>query len=384
MVVSHPQCTDHDRAKFLFVRVVVKMAVDIPVPECERFVASMILGGVGDAIAYKGGEWEFCRSGKRIHEALAKLGGVENIKVNKKDWCVSDDTVMQIATAEALVDCKWTNLKELYLKIAGKYKECMHDMAGRAPGLTCGASVHKLKPSLPNGYIIPFNPRGGGCGAAMRSVPIGLYYWRPDQLDSLIAVSIESGRMTHNHPTGYLGSLATALLVSYALQGQPIKQWGRSLYDTLAKAKEYVKSEGRDVKENMEAWSYFEEHWKTYLTDRGIFNPDSGDIKFPDKYGIEERDKFYRSISFSGTGGASGHDAPMIAYDAILGAADSWVELCNRGMFHGGDSDSTGIIAGALYGAMHGFKGVPEGNYKSLEYRDRMEKLAKKIHKTVT
>ena len=349
-------------------------------PAVERFIASLVLGGSGDALGYKCGEWEFCGSGRRIHDSLAQLGGVEKIEVNKRKWPVSDDTVMQIATAEALIDNKWTGLQRLYSKLASRYKECMNDMAGRAPGLTCQAFARTLKPS---DYFIPFNPRGGGCGAAMRSVPIGLYYWRLDQLDSLIAVSIESGRMTHNHPTGYLGSLATALLVSYALQGQPIKQWGRSLYDTLAKAKEYVRSEGRDVKENMDAWSYFEEHWKTYLTDRGIFNPDSGDIKFPDKYGVEERDEYYSSLSFDGTGGASGHDAPMIAYDAILGAADSWVELCNRGMFHGGDSDSTGIIAGALYGAMHGFKGVPEGNYKSLEYRDRMEKLAKKLYSKI-
>ena len=357
------------------------MAVSVPVE--ERFIASLILGGAGDALGYKGGDWEFCRSGKRIHEGLAKLGGVKKIVVDAKWWPVSDDTVMQIATAEALVDCKWTTLKELYSKMAGKYIECMYDMTGRAPGLTCQSSVSILRPAAPDGYLIPFNPRGGGCGAAMRSVPIGLYYWKPDQLDDLIAVSIESGRMTHNHPTGYLGSFATALLVSYALQGQPIKQWGRLLYDTLPKAKEYIKNEGRHVKENIEAWSYFEDHWKNYLTSRGIFDLDSCEVKFPDKYDIEERDKFYHDISYAGTGGASGHDAPIIAYDAILGApgADSWVELCSRSMFHGGDSDSTGIIAGALYGAMHGFKGVPEGNYKSLEYRDRMEKLAKKLRK---
>ena len=35
-----------------------------------------------------------------------------------------------------------------------------------------------------------------------------------------------------------------------------------------------------------------------------------------------------------------------------------------RGMFHGGDSDSTGVMAGCWYGAMYGFEGVPEGNYK--------------------
>ena len=30
---------------------------------------------------------------------------------------------------------------------------------------------------------------------------------------------------------------------------------------------------------------------------------------------MKERDKFYKSVSYGGTGGASGHDAPMIAYD---------------------------------------------------------------------
>ena len=44
-------------------------------------------------------------------------------------------------------------------------------------------------------------------------------------------------------------------------------------------------------------------------------------------------------------------------------------------MFHGGDSDSTGIIAGACYGAMFGLEGVPLNNYRQLEYRDRLERL---------
>ena len=33
-------------------------------------------------------------------------------------------------------------------------------------------------------------------------------------------------------------------------------------------------------------------------------------------------------------------------------------------MFHSGDSDSTGVIAGACFGAMFGFEGVPDRNYK--------------------
>ena len=33
-------------------------------------------------------------------------------------------------------------------------------------------------------------------------------------------------------------------------------------------------------------------------------------------------------------------------------------------MFHSGDSDSTGVIAAACFGAMYGFKGVPDPNHK--------------------
>lgn len=36
----------------------------------------------------------------------------------------------------------------------------------------------QLRPGEPEGYRIPFNPRGTGCGAAMRSLAIGLRWAR--------------------------------------------------------------------------------------------------------------------------------------------------------------------------------------------------------------
>ena len=347
-------------------------------PNEDRFKACMVLAGVGDALGYKNGAYEFCHNGPAINNEVQAAGGVGNIKVNVKEWRVSDDTVMHIATAEALVS-EWSDVGKLYPILAAKYQDCMKDMDRRAPGNTCLASTSKLRPQQKNGYFIPFNPRGGGCGAAMRSVPIGLLYNDPDQLDELVAVSIESGRMTHNHPTGFLGSLATALFVSYAFQGKPLVEWGIGLMQTLDVAWKYIEKMERDVRENKGGWDYFKNSWERYLTDRGIGDGKSGP-NFPTPYGPKERDRYYASISFSGWGGSSGHDAPMIAYDALLGCGGSWEELCSRAMFHGGDSDGTGIIAAACWGAMSGFEDVPECNYEKLEYRERLEKLGKQLH----
>lgn len=344
----------------------------------ERFEASMVLAGVGDAIGYCNGEWEFCRSGELIHEEVRRRGGILSLEVAYPQWIVSDDTVLHMATASALVS-RWHTHEDLYRTLASSYKKSWSRMAGRAPGLTCEDAIRRLNPREPRGWEIPFNPRGGGCGAAMRAVPIGLLYWRPGQLQDLVAVAIESGRMTHNHPTGYLGALATALFVSYAIQGRPLREWGRGLVDSLELAIDHVRRSGRDERENRSNWNYFENQWLKYMKDRRIVDGKS-EPQFPARYGVRERDHFYRSLSYSGTGGASGHDAPMIAYDALLGCGGSWAELCSRSMLHGGDSDSTGIIAAACWGAMWGYEGVAQGHHHRLEYRSELVKLARQLY----
>ena len=342
----------------------------------KRYEAAMILSGVGDAMGFRNGIWEFCNSGIDIHAEASALGGIDKLNIKKPDWLVSDDTVMHLATAEAYMDTKDKKDKELlYTNIAKKYKECMNDMAGRSPGPTTMNSCHALNPLRVKGYQIPFDPRGGGCGAAMRSMCIGLQYPRPEDLDDLIADSIESGRMTHHHPTGYLGSMTGALFTSYAIQNKQVTQWGEGLMKTLHRAREYIKKSGYEVEENLKAWDYFENAWKKYLDLRNLTSGNNRPV-FPQNFDIEARDNFYSSLSFAGWGGASGHDAPMIAYDATLGSDDSWIELCKRGILHSGDNDSTGVMAGCWFGARFGFLGVPDNHYKKLEYRDRLKKAA--------
>jgi len=47
----------------------------------ERYEASMVLSGVGDAIGYRNGMWEFCTSGDEIHSQLHHLGGLAQLTV---------------------------------------------------------------------------------------------------------------------------------------------------------------------------------------------------------------------------------------------------------------------------------------------------------------
>lgn len=348
----------------------------------DRYVAGMVLSGVGDALGYKNGDWEVCESGEQIHRELKHLGGLKNIHVTKPEWIVSDDTVMHLATADSLVRNRTCGDKmNLYSLMAEEYKTCMNDMDNRSPGVTCEKMCKRLQPLKPNGFRIAFNPQGGGCGAAMRSMCIGLRYPRPEHIEDLVVVSIESGRMTHHHPTGYLGSLASALFTSYAVQQKPLCEWGAGLLDSLTLAKKYVKScKDIYVEENVKAWGYFENKWKCYLRLRNILDGRSKPHYPPDFISVKKRDQFYTMMSFNKWGGASGHDAPMIAYDAVLACSGDWSELCNRAMFHGGDSDSTGVIAGCLFGVLYGLEDVPKCNYSGLEYRDRLETTAKTLH----
>nr|XP_033804645.1 protein ADP-ribosylarginine hydrolase-like protein 1 isoform X2 [Geotrypetes seraphini] len=146
-------------------------------------------------------------------------------------------------------------------------------------------------------------------------------------------------------------------------------------------AEEYCKKTIRHMAEYQEHWFYFEAKWQFYLEEREIAEDNQNKPSFPDKYDAEERDKTYRKWSSEGRGGRRGHDAPMIAYDALLGAGGDWKELCNRAMLHGGESGPTGSIAGCFYGLLYGLSNVPKGLYQDLEYRERLEHLGEALFK---
>ncbi|XP_075578688.1 LOW QUALITY PROTEIN: ADP-ribosylhydrolase ARH1-like [Pelecanus crispus] len=353
-------------------------AVSPRVPSVEAYEEAMVLSRVGDALGYRGGLWEYCTSGPQIHAELAELGGLEAITLEPPEWPVSDDTVLHLVTAEGLA----TGLEgePLLQELACRYVAAMGDMEGRKPGPTSMLGTSQLQPGEPEGYCIPFNPTGTGCGAAMRSLAIGLRYPHAWELPMLLRVSIESGHMAHHHPTGYLGTLAVARFGGSG--GGLAERWGAELLRVLPLAWDYVEGAGVTVGDNTAAWPFFRDTWHWYLESWGLLEG-HGPPRVPSLLSPAEQDAAHLGWVLEGWPGCSGHDVTMVALEALLAASRCWEDLCTRAVLRGGDSDSTGTIAAGCWvlgAAGEGLASVPPGLHCCLEHRGQLCDAAHRLH----
>jgi len=190
------------------------------------------------------------------------------------------------------------------------------------------------------------------------------------------------------------------------VQGVPPPLWGFKLInEIMPEIEKYIIQTGRDVEENIKELPYFINLWNTFLKIRKIDSIDPvtkttlGPVWGQGWTDVSSREQFYKRFSYSGWPGSSGTDAPLIAYDSLLWAwhlscaqtkmPKEEQKVCDQskvyetmmvyGSLHGGDSDSTGTMVGAWYGAMYGMEGVPKCNWEGLEYRERLTKLGEGI-----
>lgn len=98
----------------------------------------------------------------------------------------------------------------------------------------------------------------------MRAACIGLGL---NDLDKIIAIGVQSGRITHHNPIGYLGSVVAGCFTYFALKKISPDAWAALLFEEVfPKAKIYVEKANRQVKENLsKSWDYFIESWKSYV-----------------------------------------------------------------------------------------------------------------------
>ena len=138
------------------------------------------------------------------------------------DSCFTDDTVMTVAVADALMECN-RNIN-LFKQILVKK---MHSYGRKYPDAGYGG---RFADWLFNERTEPYNSYGNG--SAMRVSPVA---WYADSLEEAIIFARASAEVTHNHPEGIKGAIVTAGAAYLARAGadmDEIKKFVSSYYDT--------------------------------------------------------------------------------------------------------------------------------------------------------
>jgi ADP-ribosylarginine hydrolase len=353
----------------------------------KKIMASLLLHALGDTIGFKNSEWEFGIRGE-IHNSVwekvydfIKLGGINYVP--GKNWRISDDTLLHLAIAESLLE-ESKNIDSFNKLLIKKFLEIntkeFKDPKIRCPGNATIKSFNLLIDQT-SWKEMPYDKYSGGSGASMRTPIIGLFF---DNQEDIIKFSIESSRLTHNNVTGYLGGFVSAYFTHLANKDVPITEWPYKLMDiyhnkTILK---YIKSSGRGEK-NFELYHHsFFAKWKKYIDDK--FDKNKKVIKRRASKNLVYRSNYYyENFGFKETifPGGSGDDSVIIAYDCLLDSDGKWEKLVFYAMLHAGDTDTTGCIAGSLYGIMYGFGDVPRQSFNHLEKFDQIIKISENISK---
>jgi ADP-ribosylglycohydrolase len=180
-----------------------------------------------------------------------------------------------------------------------------------------------------------------GCGTVMRVAPVGVLGPAREDLDEVFALGCETGAITHGHPSGFLAAGAFAVIVAELLDG-------RSLPKAVHAARAILtRHEGAD--EVLEAIENAVE-----LVRDGAPTPEALET----------------------LGGAWVAEEAVAIAIAAAWNTESFEDGVSAAVTHGGDSDSTGAMAGNLLGAMLGREAIPERWLEALEMRDVIERVA--------
>lgn len=345
--------------------------------------ASLILGSYLDTLGFNNGKWEFNFGVKKL-DTLQKgsimtteiilnylfLGG-ENIDIS--EWNASDDTILMIATKKA---CKRGGSKQDYIDEYLKVLPLLKEEEKRGTGYTTIKSLNSLR----TGQKIEYSKSMGGNGPASRTAYIGLHHH--NDIDKVIKQSIMSGRLTHNHPIGFLGGLVTALFCAYAMNDINPFEWSLKLIELYESGKidDYMKKTSiyeqykNDSTIFWDLWYQFnDERLKGYQYKTRQYTFNSSRLAELDKYMIAVE----YSHDYSNFGG-SGIGAVIYSYDSLLSCYNFETKEYNFELMktlstlYFGDNDTTGAITGCWFGAITGFKYFNKSIKEMLEFKNEL------------
>ncbi len=339
----------------------------------DRITGCLLGGAVGDAL---GAPIEFLRLSE-IRERFGRDGITDYAPAYGRLGAITDDTQMTLFTAEGLLRAacrgalkgicdgptvfyfaylRWLKTQGYESKGDG-FRFATEDLPAeggmmpngwlstvrelqtrRGPGNTCLAALR----SETFGRIEspPIND-SKGCGGVMRAAPAGLV---EGPLARAFELGCQTAVITHGHPTGWLAGGALAAIVHELLEG-------RTIQDSVAASVELLRGHPRS-RECREALNT-----AVKLAERGAPSAEK--------------------LTTLGQGWVAEEALAIGVYAAL--AAGTFREGVLLAVNHGGDSDSTGSIAGNILGAALGRKAIPKAWLDRLELRDVIAQVAKDL-----
>lgn len=334
----------------------------------ERYQGCLLGGAVGDAL---GAPVEFMRHSE-IRQQFGPRGITELSPAYGKLGAITDDTQMMLFTAEGGLRAfvretlrgichppsviHYAYLRWLYTQgehkphnkeflLSGWLIKQKELFSRRAPGRTC---IDALRNVVDIGQTARNDSKG--CGGVMRVAPIGMLFHaltgnHPDaqsgNRNSAFNLGCEAAALTHGHPTGFLAAGVMAALV-YEMLGDTDLTTAIELVIPLLMQKE--------------------RHEETLAALRKAQSLQESDTA-PDE-----------AIRQLGQGWIA-EEALAIGVYCALKARDFEAGVI-MAVNHDGDSDSTGLIAGHLLGALLGRSAIPERWLHPLELRAIIEDMA--------
>ena len=335
----------------------------------SRFTGCLLGGALGDALGYP---VEFERSWPKIAEKYGAGAPRSLAYAHPAPALISDDTQMTLFVAEGVIRTaqrsrargtaqpvdvilnallRWyvtqTNERTARAELNGwLFGESRLHFA-RAPGNTNLSALRALSQGSRMFTVDAPANDSKGCGAIMRSAPIGL---SAASREDAFVVARDSAATTHGHPSGYLSAAYFSAVIHDLARDVPLRP-AMANADALLIHQPNAEETTRAVA-NARA-----------VAARGELGPEA-----------------LESLG----GGWVGEEALSIALACSLTAnessPDGFATALWRSVVHGGDSDSTGSLVGNLLGAMHGESALPAAWLHELELREVIARIARDLH----
>jgi poly(ADP-ribose) glycohydrolase ARH3 len=302
------------------------MAIDIR----AKYLGGMVGSALGDAI----GELAFM-----IPQRERLFSNLDHVS----EFRYTDDTAMALGLAESIIKVNGIDQQNLGDTFNANFRrEPWRGYASGPP--TIFSLVEKRGISYTEAAGEMFGGSGSlGNGAAMRIVPLGLFFHQASALYNLAALSAQ---VTHAHPVGMDGAAVQAWAVANAVKLDPQRQFPLQGY--LQGLIDFARTP--------------EIQTKMKLLKKLI----SEDVS-PD----EASDVLGRSVAV--------HESMPFAIYSFLKYPKSFEECLFCAILHGGDRDTLGAMACAISGAYLGLETIPPGWRKKLENRAHIEDLASEL-----